>query len=69
MDVDSSKNSYLLTGLQSSTDYLVHVSPLYGQSEGPKASVTGRTGGCLEWEKSPPPEWVGTWVSAKRLET
>ncbi|KYO29739.1 collagen alpha-1(VII) chain isoform B [Alligator mississippiensis] len=43
VDVDSSKNSYLLTGLQSSTDYLVHVSPLYGQSEGPKASVTGRT--------------------------
>ncbi|KAG8128134.1 hypothetical protein E2320_014986, partial [Naja naja] len=42
-DVDASKNSYLLTGLQSNTDYLVSVAPLYGQVEGPKTSIRRRT--------------------------
>ncbi|KAL7986113.1 hypothetical protein Chor_011279, partial [Crotalus horridus] len=42
-DVDASKNSYLLTRLQPNTDYLVSVVPLYGQVEGPKASVRRRT--------------------------
>ncbi|XP_062825428.1 collagen alpha-1(VII) chain [Anolis carolinensis] len=42
-DVDPSKNSYLLTGLQPNTDYLVTVAPIYGQVEGPKASIRRRT--------------------------
>ncbi|KAK9406165.1 collagen alpha-1VII chain [Crotalus adamanteus] len=42
-DVDASKNSYLLTRLQPNTDYLVSVAPLYGQVEGPKASIRRRT--------------------------
>ncbi|XP_026576616.1 collagen alpha-1(VII) chain-like [Pseudonaja textilis] len=42
-DVDASMNSYLLTGLQPNTDYLVSVAPLYGQVEGPKASIRRRT--------------------------
>ncbi|KAM6470386.1 collagen alpha-1(VII) chain [Liasis olivaceus] len=42
-DVDASKNSYMLTGLQPNTDYLVSVAPVYGQIEGPKASIRRRT--------------------------
>uniref|UniRef100_K7G4Y9 Collagen alpha-1(VII) chain n=1 Tax=Pelodiscus sinensis TaxID=13735 RepID=K7G4Y9_PELSI len=42
-DVDASKNSYLLTGLQPGTDYLLTVMPLYGQIEGPPASIRRRT--------------------------
>ncbi|XP_062977415.1 collagen alpha-1(VII) chain [Elgaria multicarinata webbii] len=42
-DVDSSKNSFLLTGLQPDTDYLVTVAPFYGQVEGPRASIRRRT--------------------------
>ncbi|KAM3848241.1 collagen alpha-1(VII) chain [Vipera latastei] len=42
-DVDASKNSYLLTRLQPNTDYLVSVAPLYGQVEGPKASIRRKT--------------------------
>ncbi|XP_032094990.1 collagen alpha-1(VII) chain [Thamnophis elegans] len=42
-DVDASKNSHLLTGLQPNTDYLVSVAPLYGQVEGPKASIRRKT--------------------------
>ncbi|XP_070587488.1 collagen alpha-1(VII) chain-like, partial [Erythrolamprus reginae] len=42
-DVDARENSYLLTGLQPNTDYLVSVVPLYGQVEGPKASIRRRT--------------------------
>ncbi|KAL8212551.1 UNVERIFIED_CONTAM: hypothetical protein K2H54_050547 [Gekko kuhli] len=43
IDVDPSKNSYLLTGLQPDTEYLVTVAPIYGQLEGPKASLRKRT--------------------------
>nr|XP_048713923.1 collagen alpha-1(VII) chain isoform X3 [Caretta caretta] len=42
-DVDASKNSYLLTGLQPDTDYLLTVISLYGQVEGPPASIRRRT--------------------------
>ncbi|XP_058023138.1 collagen alpha-1(VII) chain isoform X1 [Ahaetulla prasina] len=42
-DVDASKNSYLLTRLQPNTDYLISVTSLYGQEEGPKASIRRRT--------------------------
>uniref|UniRef100_A0A8C0GBP7 Collagen alpha-1(VII) chain n=1 Tax=Chelonoidis abingdonii TaxID=106734 RepID=A0A8C0GBP7_CHEAB len=37
-------NSYLLTGLQPDTDYLLTVTSLYGQVEGPPASIRRRTG-------------------------
>uniref|UniRef100_A0A8C3RII3 Collagen alpha-1(VII) chain n=1 Tax=Chelydra serpentina TaxID=8475 RepID=A0A8C3RII3_CHESE len=43
-EVDASKNSYLLTGLQPDTDYLLTVTSLYGQVEGPPASIRRRTG-------------------------
>ncbi|XP_078241389.1 collagen alpha-1(VII) chain isoform X4 [Pogona vitticeps] len=42
-DVDPSKNSFLLTGLQPNTDYVVTVAPVYRQVEGPKASIRRRT--------------------------
>ncbi|XP_009076240.1 PREDICTED: collagen alpha-1(VII) chain, partial [Acanthisitta chloris] len=43
VDLDAGRSSHALVGLQSNTDYVVTVAPLYGQLEGPTATVRQRT--------------------------
>lgn len=44
MELDARQTSHVLGGLQPGTDYVVTVAPLFGQLEGPAASVRQRTG-------------------------
>lgn len=46
MDLDAGQMSHALVGLQPNTDYVVMVAPLFGQLEGPTATVQQRTGRC-----------------------
>ncbi|XP_062441893.1 collagen alpha-1(VII) chain [Rhea pennata] len=43
VELDAGRTSHALGGLQPGTDYLVTVAPLFGQLEGPAASVRRRT--------------------------
>lgn len=44
VELDARQTSHVLGGLQPGTDYVVTVAPLFGQLEGPAASVRQRTG-------------------------
>lgn len=44
VDLDAGRTSHALGGLQPNTDYVVTVAPLFGQLEGPTATVRQRTG-------------------------
>lgn len=46
VDLDAGRTSHALGGLQPNTDYVVTVAPLFGQLEGPTATVRQRTGRC-----------------------
>ncbi|KAM4654580.1 collagen alpha-1(VII) chain [Amazona ochrocephala] len=43
VDLDSGRTSHALMGLQPNTDYVVAVAPLFGQLEGPAATMRQRT--------------------------
>lgn len=49
MDLDAGKTSHPLEGLQPNTNYIVMVTPLFGQLEGPTATVRQRTGRWWVW--------------------
>ncbi|KAK2534726.1 Col7a1 [Columba livia] len=48
VDLDARRTSHALGGLQPSTDYVVTVAPLFGQLEGPTATVRQRTEASAE---------------------
>ncbi|XP_061864653.1 collagen alpha-1(VII) chain [Colius striatus] len=48
MDLDAGRTSHVLVGLQPNTDYMATVTPLFGQLEGPTATIRQRTGAGAE---------------------
>lgn len=56
VDLDAGRTSHALVGLLPSTDYVVTVSPLFGQLEGPLATVRQRTGRG-QVQEVPPRRW------------
>lgn len=49
VDLDAGRTSHVLGGLQPNTDYVVMVAPLFGQLEGPMATVRQKTGRWWVW--------------------
>lgn len=49
VDLDAGRTSHVLGGLQPNTDYVVMVAPLFGQLEGPTATVRQKTGRWWVW--------------------
>lgn len=52
VDLDAGQTSHALGGLQPNTDYVVTVAPLFGQLEGPMATLRQKTGRWWVWVMS-----------------